>query len=129
MDRHDLLGATAEDVARAHVLDLGPSARLGVQFLSYWFDADNGATFCLAKAATPVEMRPSIANYMAWSPTRSSASPRRTSAVPSQDPRSLDHTQVMSAFRRILFTDLKGSTSLLHEVGEPAYVVCSLSTT
>ena len=34
----------------------------------------------------------------------------------------VDRTQVGSAFRTILFTDLKGSTSLLQEVGEAAYM-------
>ena len=34
----------------------------------------------------------------------------------------VDHTQVTRAFRTIIFTDLKGSTSLLQEVGEGAYM-------
>ena len=34
----------------------------------------------------------------------------------------VDHTQGARAFRTILFTDLKGSTSLLQEVGERAYM-------
>ena len=38
-----------------------------------------------------------------------------------QDP--VDLAQVSSAFRTILFTDLKGSTALLNEVGEPAWLV------
>ena len=48
---------------------------------------------------------------------------RRRPAVPRQDPGSVDYTQVTSAFRTILFTDLEGSTALLNEVGEPAYLV------
>jgi class 3 adenylate cyclase len=35
----------------------------------------------------------------------------------------IDPTQAGSAFRTILFTDLRGSTSLLQEVGESAYMV------
>ena len=50
MDRHDVPGVTAEQVAQAHQADLGAGAKFGVQFLAYWFDADQGEAFCLAKA-------------------------------------------------------------------------------
>jgi hypothetical protein len=52
MDRHDVPGVTAEQVAQAHLADLDMGARFGVQFLAYWFDADQGEAFCLAKAPT-----------------------------------------------------------------------------
>ena len=124
MDRHDLPGATAEDVARAHVLDLGSSAKFGVQFLSYWFDADNDATFCLAKAPTPGDMQAVhreshglIANEIIT--VSEDAVLRFLGRI--QDP--VDLAQVSSAFRTILFTDLQGSTALLNEVGQPAWLV------
>ena len=50
MDRHDIPGITAEEVARAHVLDLALAPKYGVQFLTYWHDAEAGAAFCLARA-------------------------------------------------------------------------------
>jgi hypothetical protein len=37
MDRHDLVGLTAEDVARAHASDLKVAGKHDVEFLSYWF--------------------------------------------------------------------------------------------
>ena len=40
MDRHDVPGVTAEQVAQAHLADLEVAAKFGVQFLAYWFDAD-----------------------------------------------------------------------------------------
>ena len=52
MDRHDVPGVTAEQVAQAHLADLEMGAKFGVQFLAYWFDADQGEAFCLAKAPT-----------------------------------------------------------------------------
>ena len=52
MDRHDVPGVTAEQVAQAHMADLDAGAKFGVQFLAYWFDADQGEAFCLAKAPT-----------------------------------------------------------------------------
>ena len=50
MDRHDVPGATAEDVANAHVSDLEAARGSGVQFISYWFDAEAGGVFCFANA-------------------------------------------------------------------------------
>ena len=47
MHRHDLSGVTAEQVAQAHLADLGMGAKFGVQFLAYWFDAEQGEAFCL----------------------------------------------------------------------------------
>jgi class 3 adenylate cyclase len=124
MDRHDLPYATAEQVAQAHLLDLGPSAKHGVQFLSYWFDADTGATFCLAKAPSPEDMQAVhreshglIANEII------SVSEDDVLRFLGKIKDPVDHTQVTSAFRTVLFTDLEGSTSLLHEVGESAYMV------
>ena len=50
MDRHDLAGATSEEVAEAHLKDLGIQDQYGVKFLTYWFDHRNGRTFCLIDA-------------------------------------------------------------------------------
>ena len=51
MDRHDLPGVTAEQVAQARLADVDTGAKFGVQFLfAYWFDPDQGEAFCLAKA-------------------------------------------------------------------------------
>jgi hypothetical protein len=35
MDRHDVPGVTAEQVAQAHLADLDMGATFGVQFLAY----------------------------------------------------------------------------------------------
>lgn len=50
MDRHDLPGATAAEVAEAHLKDLSIQDQYGVKFLTYWFDHRNGRTFCLIDA-------------------------------------------------------------------------------
>ena len=50
MDRHDVPGVTGEQVAQAHTADIAMENKFGVQFLAYWFDADQGEAFCLAKA-------------------------------------------------------------------------------
>ena len=50
MDRHELAGTTAEEVARAHLKDLAIQDRYGVKFLTYWFDEARGTTFCLVQS-------------------------------------------------------------------------------
>ena len=50
MDRHDLTGVSAEDIAAAHVQDLGLQDRYRVRYMSYWFDYQRQAAFCLVEA-------------------------------------------------------------------------------
>lgn len=47
LDRHDLSGLTAADIAEAHRKDLEVQGRYGVRFLTYWFDERRGTGFCL----------------------------------------------------------------------------------
>ena len=42
LDRHDLTGLTAADIAEAHRKDLEVQERYGVRFLTYWFDEARG---------------------------------------------------------------------------------------
>lgn len=50
LDRHDLRGLTAADIAEAHRKDLEVQERYGVRFLTYWFDEARGTGFCLIDA-------------------------------------------------------------------------------
>jgi class 3 adenylate cyclase len=123
MDRHELPGVTAEQVAQAHLRDLETEAGYGVQFLAYWFDAGNGDAFCLARAPTSeaIQAVHRVAHGLV---------PNEIIGVSEDsvfrflgrinDP--VDPAQVGSAFRTILFTDLEGSTSLLQTVGQAAYM-------
>lgn len=60
LDRHDLSGLTASDIAEAHRKDLEVQDQYGVRFLTYWFDETRGTGFCLIDA-------PDIANCDAGS--------------------------------------------------------------
>ena len=53
VDRHDLRGVKAEDVAEAHRRDVDIQDRHGVKYMAYWFDENNGAAFCLVHAPDP----------------------------------------------------------------------------
>ena len=50
MDRHDMKGVTAAEIADAHRKDLEIQDQYGVKFLTYWFDEQRGTTFCLVEA-------------------------------------------------------------------------------
>jgi hypothetical protein len=53
MDRHDLRGLKADDVAEAHRRDVDIQDQHGVKYMAYWFDENNGAAFCLVHAPDP----------------------------------------------------------------------------
>ena len=42
LDRHDLKGLSAADIAEAHRKDLEVQGQYGVRFLTYWFDDTRG---------------------------------------------------------------------------------------
>lgn len=124
MDRHDIPGVSAENVAQAHLADLAAEAKHAVRFLTYWFDPDRGEAFCLAQAPTSEAMTAVhrethglIPNEII--PVSEDDVLRFLGRI--ADP--VDHTRVGKAFRAILFTDLEGSTSLLESVGEASYMV------
>ena len=48
MDRHDLTGFSAQDLAQAHEMDLEIQDEYSVKFMSYWFDDDSKTGFCSA---------------------------------------------------------------------------------
>jgi class 3 adenylate cyclase len=123
MDRHDVPGATAEDVAQAHVSDLALAGKHGVQFLSYWFDADHGGVFCFARA-------PSRESLEAVHNESHGIVPNEIISVSEDDVLRflgkvhdpVDHTQLTSPFRAILFTDLEGSTALAESLETSAFM-------
>jgi class 3 adenylate cyclase len=123
MDRHDLPGVSAVDVARAHARDLEVQGSHDVTFLSYWFDEESGSAFCLARASAAEDLetvhREShglIPNEII--PVSEDTVLRFLGKV--HDP--VDETEVTSAFRTILFTDLVDSTALAEELGAEAFL-------
>ncbi|RMD94194.1 MAG: DUF4242 domain-containing protein [Calditrichaeota bacterium] len=50
MDRHDIPGLTAMDVAEGHKQDLRIQDRYGCRAITYWFDEKRGTAFCLIEA-------------------------------------------------------------------------------
>ena len=113
MDRHDLPGVSAADIAEAHAKDLEVQGTYGVRFLSYWFDEESSTAFCLARAPTAEGMEAVHRESHGLIPNE--IIPVSEDAVLQflgkvHDP--VDESEVTSAFRTILFTDLEGSTAL-----------------
>lgn len=122
LDRHDVPGATAEDLASAHAADVGVQQNHDVRYLTYWFDPEAATVFCLAEgpnrdaveavhreahgllAASIVEVEPGpVSAFLGAFPTHPVGTP-----------------YVASAVRAVLFTDICGSTALTQRLGDRA---------
>jgi class 3 adenylate cyclase len=124
MDRHDIPGITAEEVAQAHVVDLAVAPKYGVQFLTYWFDAEAGAAFCLARAPTAADL--ATVHHEGHGLVPNAIIPVVEDSVLKflgkiEEP--IDHGGPTNPFRTIVFTDLTGSTTLLNKMGQSTYMV------
>lgn len=122
MDRHELTSATAEQVAEAHVADLRVQAKHGVQVLTYWFDADRQTAFCLATAGRAEDLQALHAEAHGLIPNEIIDVAESDVSRFLGNVASAGASDGRSAFRCILFTDVEGSTELLHRLGQAAYM-------
>ena len=121
MDRHDLPGATAEDVAAAHLSDLEVQDRFGVKYVSYWFDYDRSSAFCLVDA--PDEGQARAVHEASHGLAASEIMPVDRGTVEMFLGRIVDPTETgdaRPAFRAIMFTDMEGSADLTQRLGDDA---------
>jgi len=117
-------GVTAEQVAQAHMADLEIGAKFGVQFLAYWFDADQGEAFCLAKAPTGDSLTAVHKETHGLIPNEIiSVSEDNVLRLLGRMSETGSDTPGVNPFRTIVFTDLQGSTSILEAVGQSAFMV------
>lgn len=121
MDRHDLPGATAADVAAAHVRDLEVQDSFGVCFITYWCEEGVGA-FCLVEGPDEESVVAAHRESHGLLPSHvvevDQAAIRgffgRLNTHPVGEP------YVESAFRAIVFTDIVDSTRITQELGDRA---------
>jgi len=124
LDRHEIKGASAEDVAQAHVRDLEVQERDGVRYISYWFDATEGVAFCFCEAPNPDAALAVHKEAHGLVPTK--IIPVDPMAITGflgsiREPAS-GEPWVQSAFRAILFTDIEDSTKQSVELGDAKHV-------
>ena len=129
MDRHEMAGATAKAVADAHRKDLKLQEKYGIKLMTYWFDENRGSAFCLIEAPAKekvrqlheeahgsiphkiVEVNPETVEAFLGrieDPEPTAGGPHAPSA----------ETHVDSAFRTIMFTDMKDSTAITTRLGD-----------
>jgi class 3 adenylate cyclase len=130
MDIHEVSGASAEDVAKAHAADVGVQGRHGVEYHKYWFNEKSGKIFCLCSAPSPeaaasvhreahgmlatkiIEVAPEVAEgFMGEGEVNGAGA----ALVPNGGPHERD-----PGIRTILFTDIVDSTLLTQRFGDDA---------
>ena len=128
MDRHDMEGATAKAVADAHHKDLKLQEKYGVRMLTYWFDEIRGSAFCLIDA--PAKEKVTQLHAEAHGEVPHKIIEVDTTAVETflgriEDPQpnyqpdaTPDGSEIDSAFRTIMFTDMKDSTAITTRLGD-----------
>lgn len=122
MDRHDIPGASAADIAAAHVRDLEVQKDFGVRFVTYWFEEGSDTGFCLIDGPDRESIEAAHREAHGLMPSQiievDETAVRgffgRLNTHPAGEP------YVDSAFRTILFTDIVESTRLTQELGDRA---------
>jgi class 3 adenylate cyclase len=122
MDRHDLQGATAADLAAAHMRDIAVQDRFAVRFVHYWFDYERQHAFCLADgpSASAVHEVHRVSHGLVPNQIIEVDQSEVARFMGGIAPRPIGEAYVETAFRAILFTDLAGSTSLTQRLGDAA---------
>jgi class 3 adenylate cyclase len=125
MDRHDLRGLKADDVAEAHRRDVDIQDRHGVKYMAYWFDEQNGAAFCLVHAPDPETAE--RVHREAHGAIPNAIIPVDLAAVEAflgriGDPRAAPGAAAAadSGLRAVMFTDIVGSTEMTARLGDGA---------
>jgi class 3 adenylate cyclase len=124
LDRHNVLGATASEIAAAHELDLSVQDRYGVRYVTYWFDEGEGTVFCLVEGPDrgAVEaVHRDAHGLMADNLIEVGQGP--INAFLGDQPRHPPgEAYTAPAMRAILFTDFCGSTHLTQELGDEGFM-------
>ena len=123
MDRHDLREESAADVPTPTPGISNFRRRMASSFLSYWFDEESGSAFCLARAPGAEDMETVHRESHGLVPNEiipvSEDAVRQFLGVV-RNP--ADESEVTSAFRTILFTDIEGSTALAEKLEQAEFI-------
>ena len=124
LDRHHAPGATAEDIAAAHELDVAVQDKYDVRYLTYWFDQDQGAVFCLAEGPSRESLEAvhrEAHGLIAENVIEVGKGPIGAFLGPlPQHP--VGEAYVDSAVRAIVFTDVCDSTQQTQELGDDGFM-------
>ena len=131
MDIHSCEGATAEDVAKAHVSDMKIQDRYNVEYKKYWFNPGAGKLYCLVEAPSVeaahcvhreahgllaeklIEVDPDLVDgFMGASPANDAGA----AVVPG------DAGRYDPGVRAVMFTDIVDSTAMCSRHGDDAAI-------
>ncbi|MFC7398387.1 nickel-binding protein [Chelatococcus sp. GCM10030263] len=126
LDRHDMKGTNAIEVAEAHLKDVSIQDRYGVKFMTYWFDEERGTVFCLIDA--PDQETAQRVHHEAHGHVAGEVIQVALSAVEAflgriSDPQPSSQSEnrnLEPAHRVIMFTDIVGSTEMTARLGDRA---------
>lgn len=122
MDRHYIQGVTADAVAGAHQQDLAVQDKYSTQFLTYWVDESRCTVFCLVNAPDRESLQRVHDEAHGLVPNEIvEVDPSIVSAFLGRmhDPAPVGGAVAFdSAFRAIMFTDLKDSTAMTARHGD-----------
>ena len=124
MDRHYVEGATRSGVAQAHDRDLAIQEKYPVKFLTYWFDEPRCTGFCLIEAPDQETIKKAHDEAHGLVPNEIIEVDTRVVEAflgRVKDPTPVDlsgELPIDSAFRAIMFTDLKDSTLMTTMFGD-----------
>lgn len=129
MDIHTVDGATAQDIAKAHVADVEIQDQYDVEYLKYWFNHDCGKLFCLVEAPSAeaargvhleahglaaeklIEVDPALVDgFMGASPANGVGAALLPGPEGQRDP----------GIRTVMFTDIVDSTEMCSRHGDEA---------
>ena len=128
MDIHTVPGATANDVAKAHVADMATQGRHDVEYLKYWHNQDCGKLFCLVEAPSAeaahcvhreahglvaeklIEVDPDLVEGFMGTAVVNDFGAAVEPDSGKRDP----------GVRTVMFTDMVGSTNLTSQFGDDA---------
>jgi class 3 adenylate cyclase len=130
MDVHHGLGdATPEEIEAAHRADLAIQDAFGVRWVSYWLNAPDGKSFCLAEAPDSESLKACHRASHGLMPHNVIELDALTMAAflgpidtDKGDRVLLEDGKLDTGLRAIMFTDIEGSTSISTEHGDDAAV-------
>jgi class 3 adenylate cyclase len=124
LDRHNLTGLSAADIAEAHRKDLEVQERYGVRFLTYWFDEARGTGFCLIDAPdiqTAMRVHDEAHGAVAKDVIEVDLSAVQAFLGRIADPEPkgpAGKPAIDAALRAIMFTDIVDSTGMTRRLGD-----------
>ena len=120
MDRHKMPeGVSPKDVEGAHHADMQVQDKYGVNFLTYWFDQQAGAVFCLADAPDSVSLNHVHGEAHGNIPSDIiEVDLSEVDLYLGKISKPVEGVPVESPLRAILFTDLEGSTDMFTIFGD-----------